>query len=95
MRFAQDMVVTERWAVSGEHYARTLRAWLRALDERRDEALALLGSRRLLATWRLFLICTAEIWGWRGGDEWLVSHYLLERRGGNGTNPLVRSTYSA
>jgi hypothetical protein len=36
---------------------------------------------KLLATWRLFLISTAEMWGWRGGDEWMVSHYLLGRRG--------------
>jgi cyclopropane-fatty-acyl-phospholipid synthase len=87
LRFADEMVVTDRWAVSGTHYARTLLAWLEQLDARRDEALAILrdgpagGSERrartLLATWRLFLICTAEIWGWRGGNEWLVSHYLL------------------
>jgi hypothetical protein len=49
-------------------------------------------SRRLLATWRLFLISTEEIWGWRDGNEWLVSHYLLELRGGSGTKPLVRAT---
>ena len=81
------------------HYARTLRAWLDRLDARADEALAILErgagrreARRLLATWRLFLLSTEEIWGWRDGDEWLVSHYLLERRGGSGTKPLVRDT---
>ena len=37
-------------------------------------------ARRLLGTWRLFLISTDEIWEWRGGDEWLVSHYLLAPR---------------
>ena len=96
LRFADDLVVRERWAVPGTHYARTLRAWLARLDERRDEALTLLGgdrqARRLLATWRLFLLCTEQIWGWREGREWMVSHYLLEPRGGNGTNPLVRAT---
>ncbi|HEX7301165.1 MAG TPA: cyclopropane-fatty-acyl-phospholipid synthase family protein [Solirubrobacteraceae bacterium] len=102
LRFQRDLVVAERWAVSGTHYARTLRAWLARLDAHADEALAVLRTRhppraakRLLATWRLFLLATAEIWDWRGGDEWLVSHYLLEPRGGSGTNPLVRRTYSA
>lgn len=78
-------------------------AWLERLDASADAALRILervaGSereaRRLLATWRLFLLSTEEIWGWRGGNEWMVSHYLLEPRGGNGTKPLVRSTYSA
>ena len=37
-------------------------------------------ARKLLATWRLFFISTEEIWGWRNGNEWLVSHYLLEPR---------------
>ena len=38
------------------------------------------------------MISTSEIWGWHDGDEWLVSHYLLAPRGGNGTKPLVRRT---
>ena len=79
--FQRDLELERRWVVPGTHYARTLQAWLANLDGRRDEALRLLGGdRRLLATWRLFLISTDEIWKWRGGDEWLVSHYLLRPR---------------
>lgn len=98
LRFQDDLVVADRWAVNGTHYARTLDAWLERLDARADEALAILSAgpgpregRRLLATWRLFLLSTREIWGWRGGDEWLVSHYLLSPRGGAGKNADVRS----
>ena len=85
--FQRDLVLEDRWAVPGTHYARTLRAWLERLDARPQEALRILErvaspreAKRLLATWRLFLISTAEIWGWRDGDEWLVSHYLLSPR---------------
>jgi hypothetical protein len=35
----------------------------------------------VLGTWRLFLLSTEVIWGYRGGNRWGVSHYLLERRG--------------
>ena len=102
LRFADDLTVERSWAVGGMHYAKTLTAWLDRLDSNTGRALAVLRTehsereaRRLLATWRLFLIATTETWGWRGGDEWMVSHHLLQRRGGNGRNPLVRATYSA
>lgn len=86
-RFQDDLVLAERWAVSGVHYARTLQAWLARLDAHRDEAIALLepehgrrGARRLFGTWRLFLLSTDEVWGHRRGNEWMVSHYLLAPR---------------
>ena len=36
------------------------------------------------------MISAAEIWDWHGGDEWLVSHYLLAPRTGNGAHHGVR-----
>ena len=98
--FADDLQVVDAWMVPGVHYARTLQAWLAQLDARVDEALAVLRAsgrsereaRRLVATWRLFLISTDVIWRYRGGNRWLVSHYLLKpRRGGHGKNPDVRA----
>jgi cyclopropane-fatty-acyl-phospholipid synthase len=87
LRFQEDLVVQDRWAVSGTHYARTLRAWLARLDANSAEALAVLErdagareARRQLAAWRLFMISTAEIWDHHQGDEWLVSQYLLAPR---------------
>jgi cyclopropane-fatty-acyl-phospholipid synthase len=87
LHFQRDLLVRERWAVSGSHYARTLRAWLERLDAHTDRAGRVLGealgadeSARALAGWRLFLISTAEMWGYREGGEWMVSHYLLEPR---------------
>lgn len=86
LRFTDDLVVTQRWAINGTHYAKTIAAWQQRLDANAGRALAILRTehsereaRRLLATWRLFLISTAEVWGWRRGQEWMVSHYLLER----------------
>jgi cyclopropane-fatty-acyl-phospholipid synthase len=86
--FQRDLVVADQWIVPGMHYARTLSAWLANLDAQREEALAVLRAsgrslgeaRRLLGTWRLFLLSTEVIWRYRGGSRWGVSHYLLEPR---------------
>jgi cyclopropane-fatty-acyl-phospholipid synthase len=62
------------WRVSGLHYARTAEAWLDRFDANRAAIEALLGPRRT-AAWRVFFLACAELWGYRGGREWLVSHY--------------------
>jgi cyclopropane-fatty-acyl-phospholipid synthase len=89
LRFQEHLLVEDRWAVSGSNYARTLRAWLERLDANSAEALAVLErhagrreARRQLAAWRLFMISTAEIWDHNGGNEWLISQYLLTPRHG-------------
>ncbi len=86
-RFQDDLVLADRWAVDGTHYAKTLQAWLARLDADPEQALAILGkgrteaeARTLLGGWRLFLLSTDELWGYKGGDRWLVSHYLFENR---------------
>ena len=87
LRFQRDLEVTASWAVSGTHYARTLSAWLERLDAHSGRALIVLGdalgerrAARALAGWRLFLLSTEQMWGWRDGQEWMVSHHLLAPR---------------
>ena len=78
--FTRDLVVASHWRVDGTHYERTANAWLANLDAHRDEALALVGSRDALNEWRAFFLACAELFGYRGGREWIVSHTLLEPR---------------
>ena len=78
-RFDRDLALEDHWRVSGLHYARTAEAWLERLDENRVEVERVVG-RRSAASWRVFFLACAELWGYREGTEWLVSHYRFAKR---------------
>jgi len=81
--FGRDLETVRQWAVDGTHYEKTLLAWLARLDARRGEALEALrpaygrDAARWVRRWRIFFLACAELFGYRGGSEWFVSHYLL------------------
>ncbi len=88
LRFPEHLLVEERWRVNGTHYARTAEAWLANLDRNRAAARKLFSkaygpavARRKVIEWRLFFLACAELFAFRGGNEWMVSHYRLRRRG--------------
>jgi cyclopropane-fatty-acyl-phospholipid synthase len=85
--FQDDLVVREHWPLSGTHYQRTAEAWLANMDAHEAAIMAVLRetfgveARRWWARWRVFFMACAELWGWRQGEEWLVSHYALTKAG--------------
>lgn len=86
--FQDDLVLRDHWRVDGTHYQRTAEAWLTNMDERRGEILPIIenvyGSdqaKRWFQRWRIFFMACAELWGFRNGTEWFVSHYLFGKRG--------------
>ena len=85
LRFPEDLRNIALWRWSGRHYARTANAWLANMDARRDRIRPLLerayGDHAALwrIRWRIFFMACAELFGYAGGQEWWVSHYLFER----------------
>jgi len=85
--FQRDVRLLEHWQVPGWHYQLTSEAWLANMDRHRAELMPLLartygGSQALRwwVYWRVFFMACAELWGYADGREWLVSHYLFEKR---------------
>jgi cyclopropane-fatty-acyl-phospholipid synthase len=58
-----------------EHYTRTLRAWVRNLEEHRDQAIALAGEQSF-RTWRLYMAGSAQ--GFRVGRLGLFQALLAK-----------------
>ncbi|MGF1614516.1 MAG: SAM-dependent methyltransferase [Gammaproteobacteria bacterium] len=85
-RFQAHLSLSRQWRVNGCHYSRTALAWLANLDHHRQAALAILqttyGTQRAeqwFERWRLFLLSCAELFDYRNGEEWFVSHYVFQR----------------
>jgi cyclopropane-fatty-acyl-phospholipid synthase len=87
LHFQDQLRVQRQWWVSGTHYQRTANHWLAGMDAARaailpvfragyDPADAGLWFQR----WRMFYMAVAELFGYAGGEEWGVAHYLLEQR---------------
>jgi cyclopropane-fatty-acyl-phospholipid synthase len=73
-------VRSSRW-YTGDHYQRTLDAWLARLDAHPESAAAALqrpDEQRWLQRWRMFFMACSELFGYDGGRQWGVSHHLLE-----------------
>ena len=87
LHLQQDLTLRDHWRVNGRHYARTIDSWLSLLDSSRDTILEILSGAYghelgalQLGRWRMFLLACSELFAFRKGNEWLVSHYLMSRR---------------
>jgi cyclopropane-fatty-acyl-phospholipid synthase len=89
--FQTDLALQEHWQVDGSHYSQTSEHWLQNMDKNRAAIEPILAQtygadqvRRWWVYWRVFFMSCAELWGYAGGQEWLVSHYLFSKPGAAG-----------
>ena len=86
LHFQDDLKIDQHWQVPGTHYQQTAEHWLQNMDKNRAEIMRIFTdtygatkARRWFHYWRIFYLSCAELWGYRGGREWIVSHYLFEK----------------
>jgi cyclopropane-fatty-acyl-phospholipid synthase len=87
LQFQDDVKIEERWWLSGQHYEKTANNWLAGMDAKKDEIMQVFrkgygdGQADLwFNRWRMFYMAVAELFGYAGGNEWGVGHYLFTRR---------------
>jgi cyclopropane-fatty-acyl-phospholipid synthase len=85
-RFQERLSLISDWRVNGTHYQKTAEAWLSNMDAHRGEIMPIFretygrdAALKWWSYWRVFYMSCAELWGYRRGEEWIVSHYLFRR----------------
>jgi len=87
LHFQRDLVVERKWRVNGTHYQKTAEAWLALQDLQRETLIPILAqvygeaeAPLWFERWRLFFLACAELFGFRGGNEWFVTHVRMSAR---------------
>jgi cyclopropane-fatty-acyl-phospholipid synthase len=86
LQLQDHLRVEKHWRVNGKHYGKTAEAWLDNLDRNRSRIVpvfqgvyGLVDANRWIQRWRMFFMACAELWNYRDGREWIVSHYRLKK----------------
>jgi cyclopropane-fatty-acyl-phospholipid synthase len=84
--FQRDLTIEKHWQLNGSHYQKTCAAWLANMDSKRAQIEPIFAStygaqevRKWWVYWRLFFLACEELFNFRQGEEWIVSHYLFRQ----------------
>lgn len=85
--FQDDLKIENHWVINGRHYQKTAEAWLFNMKRNKNQVMKILEktygkgeSKKWWVYWKVFFMACAELWGYNNGNEWLVSHYLFEKK---------------
>jgi cyclopropane-fatty-acyl-phospholipid synthase len=85
-QFQRRLVLRKQWNWNGTHYGKTSEAWLRNMDAHKAEIIELFKKTygpdqagTWFNRWRVFFMSCAELFNYRHGREWGVSHYLFSK----------------
>ncbi|KAL4225156.1 hypothetical protein ACF0H5_015849 [Mactra antiquata] len=83
--FQNGVKIEDYWIINGVNYSKTLEAWLERLDQNYDKVMKILkdaygdDADQQMFNWRLFFIFCSEVFGYSGGNEWIVSQHLFKK----------------
>jgi cyclopropane-fatty-acyl-phospholipid synthase len=87
LHFQDALKIKNRWRWDGTHYEKTANAWLQNMDANAEMITPILVQTYGVKEadmwrnrWRMFYMACAELFGYRNGQEWWVTHYLFEKR---------------
>lgn len=87
LHFQDDLKLVKNWWIGGQHYEKTANHWLERMDAHKAEIMPVFrsaygdaGAAVWFQRWRMFYMAVAELFGYAGGNEWGVGHYLFEKR---------------
>ena len=85
--FDRHLNEEDSWILDGTHYEKTANAWLENMNRNEeavkqlfDETYGKANSSQWMWRWRLFFLACAELFGYKNGSEWGVSHYRFSKR---------------
>ncbi len=85
--FNDDLKIAEHWVVNGTNYGKTSEAWLSNMYQHKKEIMPILQNTygndqavKWWVYWRLFYMACAELFNYNKGNEWMVCHYLFEKK---------------
>lgn len=84
--FDKHIQMEESWQLDGTHYQRTSEAWLENMNKNESSIRPVFESvygkenaNQWMWRWRLFFLACAELFGYKNGSEWGVSHYRFKK----------------
>ncbi len=86
LHFQDHLQLRQHWQWSGQAYERTANAWLENMDRNQAQLKPLFEQTYAdqaaiwWQRWRIFFMACAELFGYDHGREWVIGHFLFEKK---------------